>query len=532
MNDKVQIKTGNDARDIILEGAKQLCDIVSSTLGPGGKNVLLKHLNERIIQSTKDGVTVAKFVELENEWENIGCNLLKQSSMRTALNAGDGTTSTVVFAFALMQEINGFLKANPDYNVHKLRDGLNKCKDSMIEYIKSNSIISTTNDDIKNIAMISTNGDVRISDLIASAYEKFGNEHGTIMVEPSPSTETSITIQSGLKIASGYSSYMFMTDHNKMIAEMADCGIIITDHPISKGSDMLKLLKTASENYKSLLIIGENIEGEAVQTLIANHANNKMRICLIKPTFYGQRRKDYLSMIASATLTTPFYVESGSKLSEFDASFIGTAEKIVISKDETNIQIYDCNKPSLGVNIAQIEENIKSMIESGSPEENENIQWKRSLLSFAKGNIATIRIGGNSDTEIYEVKDRIDDAIAAVKSSIEEGVSVGAGVSYIKAANSLPSSTSADLVKLASESIKRKLLNNLCISDIDKLLVSDKLDNTNMGVNMYGDFVNLVNDGIIDPTKVIRNCIENAISVATMFLLTDNIAMKVEDILI
>jgi len=338
MNDKVQIKTGAEARDTILYGAKQLCDIVSSTLGPGGKNVLLKHLNERIIQSTKDGVTVAKFIELENEWENIGCNLLKQSSMRTALNAGDGTTSTVVFAYALMKEINEFLKSNPDFNVHKLRDDLNKSKDLMIEYIKDHSIISKTNKDIRNIAMISTNGDVRISDLIASAYDKFGNEHGTIMVEPSPSTETSITIQSGIKIASGYSSYMFMTDVNKMISELTDCGIIITDHNISKGSDMLKILSIANTNYKSLLIIGENIEGEAVQTMIANHMSQKMKICLIKPTFYGERRKDYLSMIASATLATPFYIESGTKLAEFSSKFIGSAQKIVVSKDETNIQ--------------------------------------------------------------------------------------------------------------------------------------------------------------------------------------------------
>lgn len=531
MNEKVQIKTGEDARDIILQGAKQLCDIVSSTLGPGGKNVLLKHLNERIIQSTKDGVTVAKFIELENEWENIGCNLLKQSSMRTALNAGDGTTSTVVFAYALMKEINEFLKSNPDYNVHKLRDDLNKHKESMIEYIKNNSIISKTNKDIRNIAMISTNGDTRISDLIASAYEKFGNEHGTIMVEPSPSTETSITIQSGLKIASGYSSYMFMTDANKMISEMTDCAVVITDHPISKGSDMLKFLGVVNQNYKSLLIIAENIEGEAAQTLITNHINNKMKICLVKPTFYGERRKDYLSMIASATMAKPFYVESGVKLGEFDTSYIGSAQKIIVSKDETNIQIYEHNKPSLNTKIVQIEENIKSIIESGSPEENENIQWKRNLLSFAKGNIATIKIGGNSDTEIYEVKDRIDDAIAAVKSSIEEGVSIGAGVSYIKAAESLPKTISADLIKSASTSIKRKLLSNLCISDIDILIDIDILNNVNH-VNMYGESSDLIEDGIIDPTKVIRNCIENAISVATMFLLTDNIAMKIDDILI
>lgn len=532
MNEKVQIKTGAEARDIILKGAKQLCDIVSSTLGPGGKNVLLKHLNERIIQSTKDGVTVAKFVELENEWENIGCNLLKQSSMRTALNAGDGTTSTVIFAYALMDEINEFLKLNPDYNVHKLRDDLNKHKDTMIEYIKSNSTISKTNDDIKNIAMISTNGDVRISNLISSAYEKFGNQHGSIIVEPSPSTETSITIQSGIKIASGYSSYMFMTDTNKMISELNECAIVITDHNISKGSDMLKLLGIVNQTYKSLLIIGENIEGEAMQTLITNHINNKMKICLVKPTFYGERRKDYLSMIASATNTKPFYVESGCKLSEFDITFVGLADKIVVSKDETNIQIYESNKPNLEAKIHEIEENIKSMIESGSPEESELVQWKRNLLSFAKGNIATIKLGGNSDTEIYEVKDRIDDAIAAVKSSIEEGVSTGAGVSYIKAAEILPSTISADIIKSASSSIKRKLLGNLCISNIDKLIDIDKSVDNNIGVDMHGEMVNLIENGIIDPTKVIRNCIENAISVASMFLLTDNIAMKVEDVLI
>lgn len=237
-------------------------------------------------------------------------------------------------------------------------------------------------------------------------------------------------------------------------------------------------------------------------------------------------------MIASATLATPFYIESGTKLAEFSSKFIGSAQKIVVSKDETNIQIYDINKPNLDTKICQIEENIKSMIETGSPEENEAIQWKRNLLSFAKGNIATIKIGGNSDTEIYEVKDRIDDAIAAVKSSIEEGVSVGAGASYIKAAYQLPPySISGNLIKSASESIKRKLLSNLCISDIDKLIIDDILDDNN-GINMYGELANLVEDGIIDPTKVIRNCIENAISVATMFLLTDNIAMKVEDILI
>jgi len=532
MNEKVQIKSGADARSIILEGAKQLCDIVSSTLGPGGKNVLLKHLNEKIIQSTKDGVTVARFIELENEWENIGSNLLKQSSMRTAINAGDGTTSTVIFAYSLMCEINEFLKNNPDYNVHKLRDELNTCKDLMIEYIKEKSIISKTNQDIRNIAMISTNGDEKISNLIASAYEKFGNEHGAIVVEPSPSTETSISIQSGIKVASGYTSYMFMTDTNKMVCELNNCGVLITDQPISKGSDMLKLLGVVNDKHDSLLIIAENIEGEAVQTLVANHLQKKMQICLVKPTFYGERRKDYLSMIASAINSKPFYVESGNKLSDFSNEYVGTAEKVIITKDETTIQIYENNKVKLDFKIAEITSNIKSMVDKGVPEESEDIQWKRNLLSFAKGNIATIRLGGNSDTEIYEVKDRIDDAIAAVKSSLEEGVSVGAGVSYIRAANSLPSTLTADLIKSASCSIKRKLLSNLCAKDIDILINFDIISKGNSGINRDFERVDLMESGIIDPTKVVRNCVENAVSVATMFLLTDNIAMKVEDLLI
>lgn len=544
MNNTVQIKSGQSARNEILAGARQLESIVSSTLGPGGRNVLLKHLQEQIPQSTKDGVTVARFVDLDNEWHDTGCQLLKQASMRTALNAGDGTTSTVVYAYNLMEALNRRLSEDPTQDVHEMRQELESARDLMIEALKRDnfSFRSSSLDDIYNVAYISTNGDKQISTLVRQAYEKFGQNYGTIMIEPSTTSDTTIEVQQGMKLMSGYESYYFVSDTSKMIAELDHPAVIITDFKIDRGAEILRWLSQINEEYKSVLIIAENITGEAMSTLVANHVQNKMKICLVCPTFFGQHRRDHLQLLASATGAKPFYADSGQRVSDFNLSYVGHCDTAIITKDETTLTLSSDCLSALNAETEKIKAQLTETLQR-LPEESDEVQWKRQLLAYAQGNVAKIKVGGRSQTEIYERRDRIEDAVSAVRSSLEEGLSVGAGSTYIRLVSVVPDTNKMKREILhAAVSVKRKLCENLSFSDGDIATIIDSetsLTHYDCHTSIYllkdrsmssmGDPVML---GIVDPAKVIRNCIENAISVATMFLLTDNIALKIETPLI
>lgn len=519
---KVIIQSGKDNKEKILAGANKLANAVGSTLGPAGHNVLIEHPNCMLPQVTKDGVTVARHINLVDSVENIGCQLVKQAAIKTAIEAGDGTTSSTIMAAKMMSTINSILNEHK-CNVHKLRRDMEYIRDVLISKLPNYSRPITNNKEIESVATISTNNDERLGKLIANAYEKIGN-HGIITVEPSDTNDTTINVVDGYEIKEGWVSPLFVNNANKMTFESDEPTMIfITNEKIESGSEILNnVLVKANSLGKSLIIVAENIKGEALQTLISNHRSNKMKICLINPPYYGTRRREFLNDLCLVLKMTPIYSDDPSTdIKSVTAANFGWIESVKITKDSA---IFKVQNPDNSV-ITNLNNTLQSLL--SETEDKEEKAWIEKRIATINSGIATIKIGGNSETEIYETKDRIDDALAAVKSSLEEGISCGGGSTYLRLiseVDAIDGRKYAKLVVIAGlKSILESILNNFEYEGEAVRLLQKVKDTPNYGFNAKdGVHVeDMYKVGIIDPTKVIRNCIINSISVATMFAISN-----------
>lgn len=526
----VDIKSGSEARELILIGAKKIHDAVGSTLGPGGRNVIIKHNTYDVPQVTKDGVTVARKMKLQNYWHNIGCQLVKQASMRTAIDAGDGTTSSVVMAYTMMKLIDELLEENPEIDVHRLRHEMEKMKDVLIEKLRE---ISTPIVDIRqvfDIAKISTNNDEKLAGLLSEIYGKIGKD-GIIVLEQSQLSDITYSIESGFRFDGGWQSHYFVKDKSKMSFESDDCAIFITNHKIQDGKTMLNALsRIYGTGVRDLLIIAENIEGEALSTLIANNQSGKMNICLVNPPYYGQKREEYLTDLSISLGMKPLMVgdQSVTPLS-FTEEYFSCGRSVFVDKNATTIRN---DKESVSSAVEEHISNLKSLMDS----DEEDKEWIEKRIATLRSSVAVIKVGGNSESEVYEHKDRLEDAICAIRSAYKDGIVAGCGITYLRLISALdPSLDTFHILKSGLESVFKKIMDNSCISEEERssiLYFVAEDEGYGYDAKKRAKSYNSIQDGIIDSARVIKNCIENSISVAIMFMISDNIVMEIDESII
>ena len=526
----VDIKSGSEARELILTGAKKIHDVVGSTLGPGGRNVIIKHNTYDVPQVTKDGVTVARKMKLQNYWHNIGCQLIKQASMRTAIDAGDGTTSSVVMAYTLMKLIDELINENPTIDVHRLRHEMESTKDVLLEKLREIAIPIVDNQQVFDIAKISMNNDEKLASLLAEIYGKIGKD-GIVVLEQSQLSDITYSIESGFRFDGGWQSHYFVRDKSKMSFQSDDCAIFITNHKIQDGKTMLQTLsRIYGVGVRDLLIIAENIEGEALSTLIANNQSGKMNICLVNPPYYGQKREEYLTDMSISLGMKPLMVGDQSvSPTSFTEDYFSCGRSVFVDKNTTTIRN---DKESVSSDVEDHIANLKNLMDS----DDEDKDWIEKRIATLRSSVAVIKVGGNSESEVYEHKDRLEDAICAIRSAYKDGIVVGCGITYLRLIQSLnPSLDTFHIMKSALESIFNKIMENLCVSDEEKLSILYFVEED----ELYGydaknrkKSYNSIRDGIIDSARVIKNCIENSISVAVMFMISDNIVMEIDESII
>ena len=510
-----QIKFSSSAREALKAGLDTLADAVKVTLGPAGRNVLLQKGNGAHI--TKDGVSVAKEVQLENPYMNMGVQLVKEVSQKTADEAGDGTTTATVLAQAIASE--GFKLVEDGTNPVYLKRGMDKAVEVVVSELDKQSI--KVGDKVEQIATISANSDENIGKLIADAFHKVGKD-GVITVEESKGIETSMEVVDGMQFDKGFLSTHFATNQEKMIAEIENPYILLYDGRVSNMNDILKLLEGVAQSSKPLVIIADDVEGEVLGTLVVNKLRGALNVCAVKAPAFGDRKKEMMRDIATITGGTFIQPEIGQKLEDATIDMLGVAEKIVVSKDNTTI----VNGAGSSDEIADRIQSIKTQIdESTSDYEKEKMQERLAKLS---GGVAVLYIGAGSEVELKEKKDRVDDALQATKAAIEEGIVTGGGhalLSTIPKVKELEDSIldndekiGVSVIREALSSPFNQILSNagFVVSAITEGLVDGKGFNAKTG-----QFVDMFAEGIIDPKKVTRAAIQNATSVVGMILTTE-----------
>lgn len=509
---------GSDGRKKLTKGVNILADAVKVTLGAKGRNVVISS-NYGSPHITKDGVTVAKSIELDDQIENMGASLIKEVANKTVDIAGDGTTTATILAHSM---INSGLKAvESGANPMDLKRGIEKATSKVVETIKAFSKDVSDNETLKQIASISANNDNYIGQLISDAVAKVGRD-GLITIEESKSHETTIEVVEGMKIDRGYLSPYFVTDSGKMVAELTNPYILLYDEKISVMKDILPILEKVAQTQRPLLIIAEDLEGEALATLVVNKLRGTLNICAIKSPEFGDNRKLVMDDIAALVGGTCISEEKGLKLESADLTALGSAGKITISKDNCIIVSGDGSKEEIQSRCNQIKVQLEKC-ESDYDKE----KLKGRLAKLLNG-VAILKIGGITETEIKEKKDRIDDALCATRAAVEEGFVAGGGVSYLFSILKLEvdyenedEKIGGSIVKKALEAPFRQILNNGGIEPsehISSILRSEY----GLGYNVKSNKVeNLFETGVIDPTKVVRVALENASSIASIFLTTE-----------
>ena len=516
----------DDARKNLQSGVNKLANAVTSTLGPNGRNVIIEQQMGNPT-STKDGVTVAKAVELEDKIENIGAQLVKQASIKTADGAGDGTTTSTLLASEIY---NSGIQSIADYNVTEVSRGIAKATDMVVEYLEDNSREITDEDQLRQVATISANNDPEVGELIASSMDKVGRE-GVVTIEESRTGETYLEVVEGMQFSRGYKSIYFVTDNNSMTATLSNPQILIVDKKVTAAKELLPILEACSAQNKPLLIIADDIDGEALSTLVVNKMRGTLQVVAVKAPEFGDRKKAIMEDIATLTGGQVVSPEKGMRLDKFNADWLGQARKVTVGKDDTTIVD---GKGEVEA-IEQRVEEIKSLIDnSNSPFEKETLQDRLGRLI---GGVAIVHVGGQSELEMKEKKDRVEDALHATKAALEEGILPGGGVALLNAAYKLEfegaemdfaSESEAQgydiLVKAISKPLQ-KILSNAGFSndDIDQVAL-EVTSNENFwyGFNLKkDDYVDMFEEGIIDPAKVTRLALENAASVARTMLTTE-----------
>ena len=514
------VKFDTDARNRMLAGVNTLADAVKVTLGPKGRNVVLdKSFGAPRI--TKDGVSVAKEIELEDKFENMGAQMVKEVASRTNDEAGDGTTTATVLAQAIVKE--GMKSVAAGMNPMDLKRGIDLATSSVVEAIKAAARPVSDSDEVAQVGTISANGEAEIGRQIADAMQKVGNE-GVITVEENKGLETETDVVEGMQFDRGYLSPYFVTNADKMTTELEDCMILLHEKKLSSLQPMVPLLESVIQSQKPLLIIAEDVEGEALATLVVNKLRGGLKIAAVKAPGFGDRRKAMLQDIAILTGGQVISEDLGMKLESVTMDMLGTAKRIQITKDETTIIDGNGEKAEIEARVAQIRGQIE---ETTSDYDREKLQERVAKLA---GGVAVIRVGGMSEVEVKERKDRVDDALNATRAAVQEGVVVGGGVALVQAGKSLDDLKGANsdqdvginIVRKAIEAPLRQIAEN---SGVDGSVVAGKIresDDKSFGFNAqteeYGDMFKF---GVIDPAKVVRTALQDAASVAGLLVTTE-----------
>jgi len=515
-----EIKFNLSARDLLKSGVDQLADAVKVTLGPKGRNVIIeKKFGAPHI--TKDGVTVAKEIELENAFENMGAQLVKEVASKTGDDAGDGTTTATVLAQCIIRE--GLKNVSAGANPMDLKRGIDKAVAAVVANLKLQAKeVGDNFDKIEQVARISANNDAEIGRLIAEAMKKVTKE-GVITIEEAKGTDTHIEVVEGMQFDRGYLSAYFVTNAEKMEVEMENPFILIHDKKISSLKEMLPILEAAVQTGRPLLIIAEDLDGEALTTLVVNRLRASLKICAVKAPGFGDRRKEMLQDIATLTGGTVISEEQGLQLETTTLEMLGSAEKITISKDNTIIVNGKGDKTSITDRVAQIKAQIAK---TTSDYDREKLQERLAKLA---GGVAVLYVGAPSEVEMKEKKDRVDDALSATRAAIEEGTVPGGGVAYIRALKSLDNlkgiNEEEDLgIKIVRRAIEEPLRQIVFNAGKEGAVVVQKVSEgtDDFGYNAQTDtYENFYATGVIDPAKVTRVALENAASIAGMFLTTE-----------
>ena len=524
-----EIKFNSDARELLKSGVDQLANAVKVTLGPKGRNVVIgKKFGAP--QITKDGVTVAKEVELEDNFENAGAQLVKSVASKTGDDAGDGTTTATILTQAIVTE--GLKNVTAGANPMDLKRGIDKAVAKVVDHIKASAeVVGDNYDKIEQVATVSANNDPEIGKLLADAMRKVSKD-GVITIEESKTRETSIDVVEGMQFDRGYLSGYFVTDTDKMECDMENPYILIYDKKISNVKDFLPILQPAAESGRPLLVIAEDVDSEALTTLVVNRLRAGLKICAVKAPGFGDRRKAMLEDIAVLTGGVVISEEKGLSLDKATLEMLGTAKKVTISKDNTTIVDGAGEKEAIKDRVAQIKNEIAA---STSSYDKEKLQERLAKLS---GGVAVLYVGANSEVEMKEKKDRVDDALCATRAAMEEGVVVGGGTTYIRAQAALKDlkgenadeQTGINIVCRAIEEPLRQIIANA--GGEGAVVVNNVREGKgDYGYNARKDvYEDLRAAGVIDPAKVSRVALENAASIAGMFLTTECLIVdKVED---
>ena len=515
-----EIKFDTDARELLKSGVDQLANAVKVTLGPKGRNVVIgKKFGAP--QITKDGVTVAKEVELEDNFENAGAQLVKSVASKTGDDAGDGTTTATILTQASVNE--GLKNVAAGANPMDLKRGIDKAVTKVVEHIKDSAeVVGDNYDKIEQVATVSANNDPEIGKLLADAMRKVSKD-GVITIEESKTRETSIGVVEGMQFDRGYLSGYFVTDADKMECVMEDPYILIYDKKISSVKDFLPILQPAAESGRPLLVIAEDVDSEALTTLVVNRLRAGLKICAVKAPGFGDRRKAMLEDIAVLTGGVVISEEKGLSLEKATLEMLGTAKKVTVSKDNTTIVDGAGAKEAIKDRVAQIKNEIAA---STSSYDKEKLQERLAKLS---GGVAVLYVGANSEVEMKEKKDRVDDALCATRAAMEEGVVVGGGTTYIRAQEALRNlkgdnqdeQTGINIVCRAIEEPLRQIVANA--GGEGAVVVNNVREGKgDYGYNARKDvYEDLRAVGVIDPAKVSRVALENAASIAGMFLTTE-----------
>ena len=514
-----------DARDQLKKGVDELANAVKVTLGPKGRNVIIeKKFGAPHI--TKDGVSVAKEIELADAYMNTGAQLVKSVASKTNDDAGDGTTTATLLAQAIITE--GLKNVTAGANPMDLKRGIDKAVTKVVESIKAQSEeVGADYDKIEQVASISANNDAEIGKLIADAMRKVSKD-GVITIEEAKSRDTTIGVVEGMQFDRGYLSAYFITDTEKMECEMENPYVLIYDKKITNLKDMLPILEPAVQTGRPLLIIAEDVESEALTTLVVNRLRSQLKICAVKAPGFGDRRKDLLEDIATLTGAIVISEEKGIKLEQATLEMLGTCGKITVSKDNTTIVDGNGNKEAIAQRVAQIKAQIAT---TKSDYDKEKLQERLAKLA---GGVAVLYVGAASEVEMKEKKDRVDDALCATRAAIEEGIVPGGGVAYIRAIESLEGietvnadeKTGVAIVKRAIEEPLRQIVAN---AGKEGAVVVQKVreGKGDYGYNARADvYENLFAAGVVDPAKVTRVALENAASIAGMFLTTECVIVE------
>ena len=513
-----EIFFSDDARNKLYSGVKQLADAVKVTMGPRGRNVLLqKSFGSPTI--TKDGVSVAREIELTDSLENMGAQLVKEVASKTNDEAGDGTTTATVLAESIFRE--GLRNVTAGANPVQLKRGMDKANASILEELKAMSRVVDTKDQIAQVATISANSDTQIGDMIAEAMDKVGKD-GVITVEEAKGIEDELDVVEGMQFDRGYLSPYFVTNVEKMTAEMATPYILLCDKKISSLKELLPILEAVNQTQRPLLIIAEDVDGEALSTLVVNRLRGSLNISAVKAPGFGDRRKAMLQDIATLTGATVISEEMGMTLETATMDFLGTAAKVVIDKDNTTIVDGSGVKEQVDARIAQIRNEIEN---TSSEYDKEKAQERLAKLS---GGVAVIKVGAPTETEMKEKKDRVDDALSATRAAVEEGIVIGGGAALIKAALKVShdlvgdEQIGADIIIRAVTAPMKQIASN---AGFDAgVVVNEIAKNTDPNVGFdaaSGEYVDMFEAGIVDPTKVERVAMQNAVSVASLLLTTE-----------